>query len=249
MTTNKNGLVNTSNLKLATQDQRFPISYRISASERTGQHVRLTLLTIVLIVFKDTRAFSAWGRPMTPFSERESVLLLRDIYYVQWYMTFHLHHHSQSTVINKEFSTLVRTNSNLVFSLLSLWKPYNVWIRHQYGQWQYHIYTIKWVMEELNPECKCHIFYYNNSFWLPYITSFHKFINLPWKRKPLKMWTDITKMESFMLGKLKWSWEVVKKFVLYTFHLAHFSMNFWTQPCLDLTSSLSCQPGNLHSSL
>lgn len=78
MTMNKNGLVKTFNLKFATQDQWFPISYRTSVPEGTGQHVGLTLLAIVLIVFKDARAFSAWGRPLTPFSERESVPLLRD---------------------------------------------------------------------------------------------------------------------------------------------------------------------------
>lgn len=40
------------------------------------------------------------------------------------------------------------------------------------------------------------------------------------------MCTENAKVESLMSQELKWSWEAMKKFALYTFHPSCFSINF-----------------------
>lgn len=64
-TINKRGLIKTFNLKFETH------LLQNQCPGRYGQHVGLLSLAVVLTVLKDSRAFSARGRPMNPFAERE----------------------------------------------------------------------------------------------------------------------------------------------------------------------------------
>lgn len=139
---------------MKTLDKQAPTSYTILAE--TGQHVGLTLLAIVLILLKDSRGLSTH----VPF-QRDRVFLLRGTFIMSNDTCLLTSVLMVARVCSLEWGVLHYIENKSFRELLRVFwdykTPCNVWHWRQHSQGQSHIYTIKWVIGELDLENTCYI--------------------------------------------------------------------------------------------